>query len=168
MLVIIGVGVNFFDVVISGNFIDLILGVFNIEDYGVVVDDLIDNKVVIDVVIVDIIVNGGGILLIFLSGVFCISGLYDFLSNMMVKGYGLNLILKRFLNVYNCIFEYILLNRLDIDRENFFFDGVRIEGMFDEIGEENDGVIIVVVGFRNVNIINCMFYYCEFFCLNMN
>lgn len=167
--VTIGAGVNLSDVAISGNLTDLISGVFNIEDYGAVADNLTDNKTAIDNAISALAANGGGALVIPPNGVFRTSGGHDVPEGMMVKGYGPNSILKRTDGLDGAIFYFIASTRPDIERENCYFDNVRLEGVFDETGEEGDGNgVITLVGYRNVSITNCMFYNIETFGLNMN
>jgi hypothetical protein len=143
-------------------------GIFDITDYGAVPDGNEDNKVAIDAAISALSSAGGGTLYI-PKGVFRTSGSHDVPSNMTVKGEGSSSVLKRVSSTTGAIFYYINPDRPNISRENVAFRDFKIEGVFDETGEEGSGNgVITLVGFRNIVIRGCYFEYIETFCLNIN
>lgn len=144
-------------------------GVFNIQDYGAVPDNVTDNKEAIDSAIAALKGNGGGTLYIPPSGVFRTSGDHEVVSNMTIQGGGFNSCLKRTGPDVGAIFRYINPDRPAIGIRDIAFLNLRIEGVFDETGEEGSGNgVITLVGAENVLIQGCVFHWIETFCLNCN
>jgi hypothetical protein len=144
-------------------------GIFNIQDYGALPDNVTDNKAAIDSAIGALIGNGGGTLFIPPIGTFRTSGNHLVVSNMTVRGGGFKSCLKRTGPTVGAIFKYISPNRPAIDVTDVSFLDLRIEGVFDETFEEGSGNgVITLVGVGNVLIQGCTFRWIETFGLNCN